>query len=149
MQNGDGIVERFGPQMVPLKARGIDRLDVRVHAIDPLDRAFWPFPEKGVTADEEQRPPSPGEEPKAWDSMEDPSPSDIAERIAAFGSPSLSELVSLPVGKGGATTSIGLNLRPYLQRLGNGRAGHYLIGIRRLDNSSRRDWMRVKSPISP
>ena len=41
---GYGIVERFGPQLLPLRGRGYDRADIRIHAIDPLSRDFWPFP---------------------------------------------------------------------------------------------------------
>src|SRR5436309_6390764 len=58
-----GLVERFGPQMVPLDGRGKERLDLRLHRLDPLDRAFWPFPARPVPVDESQRPPGPGEEP--------------------------------------------------------------------------------------
>ena len=62
---GQGIVERFGPQMVPVDGRGEERLDLRIHQIDPLDRSFWPFPDRPVSVDERQRPPGPGEEPPA------------------------------------------------------------------------------------
>ena len=37
---GSGIVERLGPQFLPLRGRGgYDRADVRIHRIDPLSRA--------------------------------------------------------------------------------------------------------------
>ena len=39
-----GILERFGPQMAPLEGRGEERVDLRIHRVDPLDRSFWPFP---------------------------------------------------------------------------------------------------------
>ena len=35
-----GVVERFGPQFLPLRGRGYDRADIRIHAIDPLSRDF-------------------------------------------------------------------------------------------------------------
>ena len=70
-----GIVERFGPQMVPLEGRGDERVDLRIHRIDPLDRSFWPFPPSAVAVDESRRPPGPGEEPEAFDR---PEPADHA-----------------------------------------------------------------------
>jgi uncharacterized protein YfaS (alpha-2-macroglobulin family) len=145
-QRGQGISERFGPQMVPLSSRGVERVDLRIHAIDPLDRALWPFPDKGVEVDETERPPAPGEQPKPWTNSREPDPEDIGKYIAAFGSPSVSELVTLPAaGKGDATTSFGLDLRPHLARIAaNGKPGHYLVGIRRLESSGRRQWMRLQ-----
>ena len=44
LTQGYGLVERLGPQMVPVDGRGQERLDLRIHKIDPLDRSFWPFP---------------------------------------------------------------------------------------------------------
>ncbi len=49
---GAGIVERLGPQFLPLRGRGYDRADVRIHAIDPLSRDFWPFPGDGVETED-------------------------------------------------------------------------------------------------
>ena len=144
-QKGDGIAERFGPQMVPAKGRGVERVDLRIHAVDPLDRGLWPFPEKGVDVDESVQPPAPGEQPKPWHWTNDPGTSDIAGYIRAFGSPSVSELVSLPVGKADATASFGVDLRAALARVaGAGKPGHYLIGIRRLDAKPERQWMRLQ-----
>ncbi|MEI6557774.1 MAG: alpha-2-macroglobulin family protein [Rhodospirillaceae bacterium] len=144
-QKGDGIAERFGPQMVPARGRSVERVDLRIHAVDPLDRGLWPFPEKGIDVDETVQPPAPGEQPPPWRWSTDPGRDDIAARIRAFGSPSLSELVSLPVGKADATASFGVDLRPALARIaGAGRPGHYLIGIRRLDAKPVRQWMRLQ-----
>jgi alpha-2-macroglobulin len=58
-----GIVERFGVQMVPVQGRGEDRLDLRIQPVAPLDRSFWPFPDQPVVVDESRRPPGPGEQP--------------------------------------------------------------------------------------
>ena len=144
-QSGDGIAERFGPQMVPARGRGVERVDLRIHAIDPLDRGLWPFPDKGVDVDESVQPPAPGEQPKPWRRNGDPGNDDIAAAIRAFGSPSVSELVNLPVGKPDATASFGVDLRAALARIaGAGRPGHYLIGIRRLDAKPVRQWMRLQ-----
>ena len=144
-QKGDGIAERFGPQMVPAKGRGVERVDLRIHAVDPLDRGLWPFPDNGVEVDEAVQPPAPGEQPKPWHWSSDPGRDDIAARIRAFGSPSVSELVTLPVTKPDATASFGVDLRAALARVaGAGKPGHYLIGLRRLDGKSVRQWMRLQ-----
>ncbi|MCZ7650465.1 MAG: hypothetical protein M5U13_04585 [Thermoanaerobaculia bacterium] len=58
-----GIAERRGPQMVPLAGRGEERIDLRIHRIDPLDRAFWPFPAAPVAVDEGRRPRAPASAP--------------------------------------------------------------------------------------
>jgi uncharacterized protein YfaS (alpha-2-macroglobulin family) len=58
-----GIVERFGPQMLPLEGRSLEKADVRIYKIDPLARSFWPFPDEAVIVNEDSRPASPGEEP--------------------------------------------------------------------------------------
>ncbi len=140
----DGIAERFGPQMVPVSARGVERVDLRIHPIDPLDRSLWPFPENGVKLDETDRPPAPGEQPQPWTLPSDPG-GNVANYIRAFGSPSFSELVTLPLSKGDTTTSFGLDLREPLAHIaGAGKPGHYLIGIRRLDAAPTRQWMRLQ-----
>ncbi|BAE51770.1 alpha-2-macroglobulin [Paramagnetospirillum magneticum] len=142
---GEGLAERFGPQMVPVKTRGVERLDLRIHPIDPLDRSLWPFPADNMVIDESARPPAPGEEPKPWTNTYSVPDDTIAQHIRAFGSPSISELVSVPAGRGNATASFGLNLRPHLARIaGVGKPGHYLVGIRRLENKSSRVWMRLQ-----
>ncbi|KIM00344.1 Large extracellular alpha-helical protein [Paramagnetospirillum magnetotacticum MS-1] len=142
---GEGIAERFGPQMVPMKSRGVEHMDLRIHPIDPLDRSLWPFPRENMLIDETRRPPAPGEEPKPWTASYAVSDDIIAEHIRAFGSPSISELVQVPGGKGNATTSFGLNLRPHLARIaGADKPGHYLVGIRRLESKSSRYWMRLQ-----
>ena len=43
-----GIAERLGPQMVPLRGHGYDHADLRIHPVDPLSRDFWPFPRAGL-----------------------------------------------------------------------------------------------------
>ncbi len=141
-----GIVERFGPQMVPLAGRGDERVDVRLARIDPLARDFWPFPEQPVDLDESARPPGPGEEPEAFAApLADPSPREIADRIAALGAPDVSAIVDLPLRRNGASASFGLDLAPLLARAaGAATPGTYLVGLRRLDGSSTRSWMRLQ-----
>jgi uncharacterized protein YfaS (alpha-2-macroglobulin family) len=142
-----GVVERFGPQMVPLEGRGDRRVDLRIHAVDPLDRSFWPFPESPVVVDEAERPPGPGEEPPPWTSPDAAiGGPEIARRLLALGSPPVSTLVELPLRADGGSARFGLDLRPHLERIaGAGRPGTYLVGVRRLERSTARAWMRVQA----
>src|SRR5262249_10169686 len=79
---GQGIAERLGPQMVPVEGRAQERVDLRIHKIDPLDRGLWPFPERGIVVDEAKRPPGPGEEPQPHTGSERfPSPVELAQRV--------------------------------------------------------------------
>jgi uncharacterized protein YfaS (alpha-2-macroglobulin family) len=142
---GNGTVERYGPQMVPMHGRGFAEADVRIHAIDPLDRSYWPFPLQAVTVDEDSRPPSPGEEVRPH-TAEDPVQGDeIVRQIQRLGSPSVSELMKLPLTPLGASARFGLELGPAFARVGGKeRPGTYLVGIRRLGATNERDWMRVQ-----
>jgi uncharacterized protein YfaS (alpha-2-macroglobulin family) len=142
---GQGIVERLGPQMVPLEGRGTERVDLRIHRVDPLDRSFWPLPGP-VTVDESRRPPGPGEEPQPFtEPGREASQQEIAARIAALGSPAVSAIVTLPLRREGGDATFGIDVAPHLAFIaGKGRPGHYLVGIRRLDGSSTRSWMRLQ-----
>jgi len=141
-----GIVERFGPRMAPIEGRGDERLDLRVYPIDPLSRSLWPFPDSPVTVDESKRPPGPGEEPGAWTAPENPvSPTELALHLQTLGSPPVSTLVTLPLRREGSSARFGLDLGPYLDRIGGaGSPGTYLVGLRRLDRSSIRSWIRIQ-----
>ncbi|MEO7793211.1 MAG: alpha-2-macroglobulin family protein, partial [Thermoanaerobaculia bacterium] len=141
-----GVVERGGPMMVPLSGRGDERLDLRLHRIDALDRSFWPFPDRPVEVDESQRPPGPGERPQPYTVVEPSiSPAGLAQQIAALGSPGISVLVDLPLRRDGAGAAFGLDLAPHLAKLSGGAAaGSYLVGLRRVDGSSQRSWMRLQ-----
>lgn len=133
-----GIVERYGPKLVPLEGRGFDRVDLRVYPVDAHDRRFWPFPERPVVVDENARPPSPGEEP-------DPTSTDVRAHLKALGSPPLSRIVDLPLRKASGAATFGLDLAPHLAFLSGEKApGTYLVGIRKLDGSKDRYWMRVQ-----
>ncbi|HUE30641.1 MAG TPA: MG2 domain-containing protein, partial [Verrucomicrobiae bacterium] len=141
----EGVVERLGPQMVPLAGRGKERLDLRLHRLDPLDRAFWPFPARPVSVDESRRPPGPGEELAPHTALGPVSLADLQRHIAALGSPPVSTLVGLPLRHDGKAASFGLDLGPHLARVaGKERPGAYLVGLRPLDSSSDRSWMRVQ-----
>ena len=145
-----GVVERRGPenapQMVPLTGRGDERLDLRLYRIDPLDRSFWPFPDRPVEVDENQRPPGPGERPQPFTAVETTiSPAGLAQQIAALGSPAVSAMVALPLRRDGAGAAFGLDLAPHLARLSQpGASGTYLVGLRRVDGGGQRSWMRLQ-----
>ena len=140
-----GIVERYGPQMIPLEGRGGERVDLRLQRIDPLDRGLWPFPDFAVSVDEGKRPPSPGEEPPAWTAVDrNPTAQEIAARLAALGSPPVSTLVDVPLHRTTGAAKFGLDLGPHLARLlGKGGAGTVLVGLRRLDRGPQRSWLRL------
>jgi|GEM_PF-272602 len=140
-----GIVERFGPRQLPIEGRGFERVDLRIHPIDPLDRSFWPFPEAPVALDESTRPPGPGEEPEPWQAPDQGvNAAALTRYLRALGSPPVSELVALPLRRAGATARFGLDLAPHLARLaGPDAPGTYVVGIRRLD-SKRRFYMRLQ-----
>ncbi|HVO02272.1 MAG TPA: alpha-2-macroglobulin family protein [Candidatus Cybelea sp.] len=140
------IVERYGPQMLPLKGRGFDQVDIRIHKIDPLNRSFWPFPNEPVAVDESARPPAPGEEPEPFTAPGSYiSDSELSDQIKALGSPSVSDLVTLPLQNGGAAAKFGIDLRSYFTHIsGADKPGTYLVGLRRIDSSSTRAWIRVQ-----
>lgn len=141
----EGIAELKGPQRVPLEGRGHGRVDLRVHRIDPLDRSFWPFPRRVPGVDESRRPPGPGEVPEPWTEPDAIPAGELQARLAAMGTPGVSTLVELPLRPEGDAAKFGLDLAPHLRTLaGAGKPGHYLVGLRLLDGSTRRTWMRLQ-----
>jgi uncharacterized protein YfaS (alpha-2-macroglobulin family) len=145
-QMSQGIVERLGPQMAPLQGRGFDRLDLRIYPVDPLNRSFWPFPDRPVSTDEAARPPGPGEEPQpVGDQPRQITGHELVEHLKNLGSPAISEIVTTPLHKGGTAARFGLDLKPYFERIAGATApGTYLVGIRRMDGSAERSWMRLQ-----
>ena len=139
-----GIVERLGPQYVPLRGHGYDRADVRVYAIDPLSRDFWPFPRGGLTTSDGRAPPLPGNEPRHYVQAGPISGDAMAQRITALGSPAASELMELPIRRGGIDAKFGLDLGPVLAKVAGPRApGTYLVGVRAVDSDARQ-WARLQ-----
>lgn len=139
-----GIAERLGPQMVPLRGHGYDHADIRVHAIDPLSRDFWPFPRAGIVTTDDAAPPLPGNEPAHYREPSPISGDGMAARIAALGSPATSELMPLPIHRGGVDAKFGLDLAPTLERIAGKQApGTYLVGLRTGDGSTR-SWARLQ-----
>ena len=141
-----GVVERFGPQLVPVDGRGHERIDLRIHKIDPLDRSFWPFPDEPVDVDESSRPPGPGETPAPFTDASRPiSRWQLERQLRTLGSPLVSTIQSLPLRQSGRGARFGLDLADHLaDAVGRDRPGHYLIGLRRLDAGTTRSWMRVQ-----
>lgn len=141
---GQGLVERLGPQMLPLRGQGYERADLRIHAIPPLGRDFWPFPANGLETDDGAAPPLAGNEPTPWTGTAALNRRALAERIRSLGSPAISELVTLPTQRGGASARFGLDVAPLLARIaGPQQPGTYLVGLRPVDGGTRR-WMRVQ-----
>ncbi len=139
-----GVVERLGPQMVPLHGHGYAKADIRIHAIDPLGRDFWPFPRQGLVTLDATPPPLPGREPAHHLEPDPISGDDMAARIAALGSPAVSTLMDLPIRRGGVEAKFGLDLGPALASIaGRDAPGTYLVGLRATDGSARQ-WMRVQ-----
>jgi hypothetical protein len=145
LAQGNGVVERLGPQMIPLHGRGYAQADVRIHAIDPLDRSFWPFPTQPVTTNDSDRPPTMGEAAEPWKAPETIGPDQIKDQIARLGSPSVSSLLKLPLTPLGTSAKFGLDLAPSLARIaGKDKPGTYLVGVRALDKPGERSWTRIQ-----
>lgn len=141
---GVGVVERFGPQLAPLRGRGYDRADIRIHAIDPLSRDFWPFPNSGVETEDADAPPLPGNEPKRWSEAADIEAGAIKERLKTLGSPAISRLVELPLRRNGGDAKFGVDLSADFARIaGREQPGAYLVGLRAVDDKTRK-WLRVQ-----
>ncbi len=132
----DGVMERFGPRQFPMESRGVGRLDLRIHKIDPESWDFQPFPREPIAIDENKRPPMPGEEPADG--------ADIPAHIRLLGSPPVSKIIDLPSTDSSPRARWGLDLGPELDAaFGKNAAGTYLIGYRTLDKSPTRYWARV------
>lgn len=139
-----GIVERLGPQMLPVRGHGYDSADIRVVPIDPLSRDFWPFPAGGIATNDARPPPLPGNEPAHYVDLQPISGDEIAARIGALGSPSASEVLALPIKRGGLDAKFGLDLKPTFTRIAGADApGTYLVGMRAVDGVLRH-WARVQ-----
>lgn len=145
-QIGQAIVERFGPQQLPLSGRGFERVDLRVYPLDPLNRSFWPFPEQPVMTDEQSAPPAPGEEPPAFTAAGSQIDArGLVRQLRTLGSPPVSTIVKLPLRLAGSAARFGLDLEPHFAAIsGKQQAGTYLVGVRKLDESSQRSWIRVQ-----
>jgi uncharacterized protein YfaS (alpha-2-macroglobulin family) len=142
----EGMLERYGPQMFPLSGRGDGAVDLRIYKVDPLDRSFWPFPKNAVTINESQRPPGPGEEPEPGNSIRNYIDSTrLSLMLKLQGSPPVSRVVPLPLRSQGGATVFGLPLKEALAHVsGADQPGTYLLGIRRLNEQTTRDYVRIQ-----
>lgn len=139
----NGILERYGPQHVPLSIKGIKSFDLRIYKIDPVSKIFWPFPKMPVTVNESILPPGPGEEPPNENSINHPlSSTDIATHIKMLGSPHYSEVISVDQEKTAKYKT--LDLKAKFERIaGKEKAGAYLIGFRELNGSTLRHYVKL------
>ncbi|HSM92486.1 MAG TPA: MG2 domain-containing protein [Anaeromyxobacteraceae bacterium] len=141
---GTAILEANGPRTLPLVGYGEARADVRIYRLDPLHPGLWPFPQNGVTVDEDRAPPFPGEEPADPELSQGPR-GELAAHLRLLGSPLVSRVVSLPLEKRAGTTKFGLDLAPLLDpAVGRNRPGTYLVGLRRLAGPPQRAYVRVQ-----
>ncbi len=132
-----GILERYGVQKFPMEGRGEEQVDLRIYKLNPLDRNFWPFPDRSVRVNEESRPPGPGEEPAFATNM--------PKQIQLLGSPLISRLVPLPMKDRMGNLRFGLDLKALLTKIsGEDQPGTYLLGYRKIGSSPRRDYARVQ-----
>ncbi len=139
-----GIAERLGAQMVPLRGHGYDRADLRIHAIDPLSRDFWPFPRAGLATSDTQAPPLPGKEPGFYTGAAPIPDADMVARLQALGTPAFSALMDLPIRRGGTDAKFGLDLSSAFSAIaGAQQPGTYLLGLRTVDGTQRQ-WARVQ-----
>ncbi len=139
-----GILERFGPQHFPLRVAGVKSLDLRIHRLDPLNKAFWPFPEAPVPVDENQRRPGPGEEPSVEREILNPlNTSEIISHIQMLSSPHYSAIIDLE--REGVIKHNSLDLKPKLAEIsGANAAGTYLLGFRRLEGDPERQYVKIQ-----
>ncbi|MEQ9502157.1 MAG: alpha-2-macroglobulin family protein [Deltaproteobacteria bacterium] len=146
LQDSSGTVERLGPQTIPIGSRGHDRVDLRIHRVDPLDRRFWPFPRQVVAVDESKRPPGPGEEIELdVNARFTPTTSSVRELLRTMGTGDLSRIVRLPIGRDDNAATYGLDLSEHLASIaGAKRPGTYLVGVRHITGAPQRAWMRLQ-----
>lgn len=146
VEQGELLLERRGPQRLPLEARGETEVEVRIHTVDPLERSLWPFPEQPVEVNERERPPGPGELPAAFtDPLGRPDAERLALYLRSLSLPRLSERVSLPLKRQEDAARFGLDLKPLLEKVaGPDKSGTYLVGVKRLNGHPTRSWSRVQ-----
>jgi uncharacterized protein YfaS (alpha-2-macroglobulin family) len=143
-QRGFGIIERFGPQHFPLQISGVNNIDLRIYKIDPLHKAFWPFPRTPVVVNESKLPPGPGEEPPVESDIKySLSSYDIATHIRMLGSPHYSAV--LDCKKLNLSKYNSIDLKPALSSFNGDKPGTFLIGYRKLDGSDERSFVRITS----
>jgi len=135
--NSYGVMERFGPKKFPMSGQGVDRIDLRIYKLDPLDRRFWPEPQKPLLVNEQKRPAGPGELPKFNQNM--------VEHVRQLGSPDVSRVISLTLNQTNGAFKFGLDLSDYLSDIdGPNRPGTYLVGFRNISETTNRSYVRIQ-----
>ncbi len=142
-----GIVERYGPRQIPIDGRGFDQVDLRIYRVDPLDISYWPFPNDPVEIDENDAPPPAGEEPEPYQFRYSMIHSwELSRQLGNLNVPDVSMLADLPFTASDPAGHAGIDLEPILaETFGPQTPGHYIIGIRTLDTSTRRSFVRIQA----
>ena len=133
----NGVMERFGPKKFPMSGQGVDRIDLRIYKLNPLDRRFWPEPKHPLLVNEQKRPAGPGEVPKFNQNM--------VEQVRQLGSPDVSRVISLPLNQTRGAFKFGLDLSDYLSDIdGVNQPGTYLVGFRNISENPQRSYVRIQ-----
>jgi uncharacterized protein YfaS (alpha-2-macroglobulin family) len=142
LAQGNGIVERFGPKMVPVTGRGQQAVEVALAKVEPKDKRLWPFPSSPPAVDETEKPAPPGEEPQPRGELSEYWV--LRSFLRSLAPTALREVVSLPASRGGAAR-FGFDLAPLLAKLTGEQApaGTFLLGMRRPEDTWRQ-WMAVQ-----
>jgi alpha-2-macroglobulin len=132
-----GVMERFGPKKFPMSGQGVERVDLRIYKLDPLDRRFWPPKKNALIVNEQKRPAGPGEVPKFDQNM--------AEHVKLLGSPEISKVITLPLNQSSGAFSFGLDLSDYLTDMnGQDQPGTFLVGFRNISENTQRRYVRIQ-----
>jgi hypothetical protein len=154
-QQHRGIVERFGPQMMPVQIRGVQQIDMRIHPIVAGDNRFWPYPDSNVVIDEDAPPPAAGSLPTSPSPSQVPRIPLIEQYLRLLGTPIFSGIISLPRLPTSAEMPFGLDLSNYLRDLlpphrtlsgsSPNETNQYLLGVRQIGSSAHRSyaWIQV------
>ncbi len=153
-ERGQGLLERFGPQMMPLHSRNIPRVDMRIYPIPAGDRRFWPFPKGALAVNEDQKPTPAGEGPQpAADFTRDEMNARLEAYIRHLGTPRFSQIVPLLPDPEGEGHHFGLDLSAYLAaslpplrgaKTDPHLSNQFLVGLRTLDGSKQRNYVAVQ-----
>jgi len=145
-ETSGGIAELHGPKTIPVRGRNFKRADIRIYKLNPLNRSFWPFPDYAVKTQDFKRPPSPGEEPSPFNlASRNIYEDELIEQLQSLLTPDYSGIIDLPVKNSTASTRFGIDLNPILKKINSkNKPGSYLIGLRRIDNSGTRSWIRLQ-----
>jgi len=139
------LIERYGAKMLPLKGRGNQIADLRIHRIDPLDRTLWPFRSKNLSTDPDQQPPGWSQNQEYHDQAQYTDTWQLKRTLKTLGSPQISELLELPLNPMGKAGVYGINIENYLRQIdGKNAPGAYLAGIQSVNDSGSRQWIRFQ-----